>query len=253
MAAHRQVVAAGVGIAVLNGVDHLRHGDAHGQQAIGIDLGLVLPRGSTEGGDIDDAGYRLDLADNEPVLLRLQLVQAVAGADELIAIDLTDRRFGRELRLKIVRQRERLQPIERLLAVDEVGRVEIKVELDVAQAEDADGADFGQLRRAVQHRFDRNGDLLLHLLRGPCRVLRDELDHRRRWIGIGLDIELRKGKAARGQRHEEQDQDDGAVLQQRACESLHGYSDPAPRSSSAPVLITRSPSFRPPVISTVVS
>ena len=48
LAAHGQVVAARVGVAVLNGGDDLGHGDAVGQQLGRIDFGLVLARGAAE-------------------------------------------------------------------------------------------------------------------------------------------------------------------------------------------------------------
>ena len=63
LAADGEVVAAGVGIAVGDGVDHLGHGDAVGEQLVGVDFSLILARGAAEGGDVDDAGDLLDLAD----------------------------------------------------------------------------------------------------------------------------------------------------------------------------------------------
>ena len=60
-------------------------------------------------------GTCFELAADEPVLRGLDLVEGVAGADELIAIDLADGRPGRELRLEIVGQGEGLEAVEDLL------------------------------------------------------------------------------------------------------------------------------------------
>ena len=35
---------------------------------------------------------------------------------------------------------------------------------------------MGEVRQAVHHDLERNGDLLLHLFRRPARPLRDHLD-----------------------------------------------------------------------------
>ena len=83
LAAEREIVSAGVGVAVLNGVDDLGHGDAEREQLVGIDLRLILARRSAKDGDVDDARHLLHLADQEPVLRGLQLIQRVAGPGKL--------------------------------------------------------------------------------------------------------------------------------------------------------------------------
>ena len=80
LAADGEVVAAGVGIAVGDGVDDLGHGDAVGEELAGIDFSLILARGSAEGGDVDDAGDLFDLANEQPVLRGLELVERITGA-----------------------------------------------------------------------------------------------------------------------------------------------------------------------------
>ena len=92
--AEGEIVAAGIGVAGLDGVDELGEGDAVGEELVGIGLDLVLTRGAAEGGDVDDAGDLFDLTSDEPVLGGLDFVEGVAGTDELIAIDFADGRPG---------------------------------------------------------------------------------------------------------------------------------------------------------------
>jgi hypothetical protein len=53
--AQGEIVASGVGIAVLNGVEHLGQGHVHGQQLVGVRFDLILTGCATKGGDVDDA------------------------------------------------------------------------------------------------------------------------------------------------------------------------------------------------------
>ena len=144
--AEGEIVAAGIGVAGLDGVDELGEGDAVGKELVGIGLDLILARGAAEGGDVDDAGDLFDLTSDEPVLSGLDFVEGVAGADELIAIDFADGRPRGELRLEIVGQGEGLEAIEDLLLVAEGFAAELEVELDVGEAEDGDGADLVEVR-----------------------------------------------------------------------------------------------------------
>ena len=79
----------------------------------------------------------------------------------------------------------------------EVVAVEVEVELDVGEAEDADGAHLIEVRCAVQRGFDGHGDLLLHLFGGPGGVLGDDLDERWRGVGVGFDVESREREDCR--------------------------------------------------------
>jgi hypothetical protein len=47
--------------------------------------------------------------------------------------------------------------------------------------------------------FERNRDLPLHLFGGIARLLRDDLDQRRRRVGIGFDVEILQRKRAASQ------------------------------------------------------
>ncbi len=190
--AEGEIVAAGVGVAGLDGVDELGEGDAVGEELVGVGLDLILARGAAEGGDVDDAGDLFDLTSDEPVLSGLDFVEGVAGTDELIAIDFADGRPGGELRLEVVGQGEGLEAIEDLLLIAEGFAAEFEVELDVGEAEDGDGADLFEVRHAAEDGLDGDGDLLLHLFGGPGGILGDDFDERWRGIGVGFDIEARE-------------------------------------------------------------
>src|SRR6266851_836437 len=245
LVAELQIVAAGVGIGGLHRRQHLRQRDAIAQQLIRIGLDLILPRRPAKRRDVDDARNLFELAAHEPVLRGLDLAERIAGTHELVAEDLADRRPRRELRLKIVRQRKRLEAIEHLLTVAEVFAVEVEVELHVREPEDADRPHLIEMRRAVQRRLDGHGDLLLHLFRGPRRVLRDDLDQRWRGVRVGLDVEPRDEEAAEGKHDEEDDEDDGAIADEETDQWLHVSSPLVGRSSAPPMLTTLSPSVSP--------
>ncbi len=219
--AEGEVVAAGVGIAALNGGEDLGQGHVHGQQLVGIGFDLILAGGAAEGGDVDDAGNLLQLAADEPVLRGLEFIERIAAAGELIAVNLADGRPGRELRLQSIGQGQGLETVQHFLLVAEVVAVEIEIELYVAETEDADGAHLVEVRGAVQRGFDGNGHLLFHLFGRPGGILGDDLDQWRRGIGIGFDVEFGKGVDAHLQRDDEYDEHDGAVPQQGSDQCLH--------------------------------
>jgi hypothetical protein len=97
---------------------------------------------------------------------------------------------------------DHLQTIEHLLPVVGVVGVVLEIALDVRQAKERDGADMVQARHAIELRLDGHGDLALHFLSGPARVLGNDLDRRWRRIGIRLDIERLKGIQATDEEHD---------------------------------------------------
>ena len=149
LAADGEIVAAGIRVAVGDGVDYLSHGDAVGEQLVGIDLGLILACGAAESGDVDDAGNLFDFTKEQPVLRGLEFVQRVSRTSELVTIDFADGRFGRKLWLEVIGQRNLLQAVHRFLAIDEIVAAEGEIHLYIAQAEDADGADLIEFRGPV--------------------------------------------------------------------------------------------------------
>ena len=193
LASEAQVVAADIGVAGVDRGEHLGQRDPVVEQFLGIDVSLVLARRAAERHDVDDSGDLLDLATGVPVLDRLQLVQGIAGPVEPVAVDLSDGRPGRELRREVVRQADELHAVQGFLPVREIFGAVREVELDVAQAEQTDGSRVLEARHTEQRRLDRHRDLPLHFLGGPRGILRDELDERRRRVGVRFHVEPSEG------------------------------------------------------------
>src|SRR5262249_6668627 len=99
-----KVIAARVLVTGRDSGKNLRKRGVVLEQFARINLRLILPGGSAEGSYVDDAGRLLEFAAHKPVLLSLDLIQGVAGAFQLIAVYLADRRPRRELRLEVLRQ-----------------------------------------------------------------------------------------------------------------------------------------------------
>src|SRR5215471_14604912 len=144
---------------------------------------------ATKTDDVNDAWHLLELALQDPVLRHLQVHQAVALADQLVAIDFTDCRSRGELRLHTGRELNHLQTIEDFLSGKVVIRLVLEITLDVRKAKERDRADVVEARHAIELRLDWYGDLALHLFRGPSRVLRNDLNSGGRRVGVGLNVE----------------------------------------------------------------
>ena len=130
--AQREVISAHVGVAVLDSIHDLRQSDVMRQQPRRVDNYLILARGSTKRGHVDNAGNLFNLPRDQPVLCRFQFVQGVAGPGENITINFTDGRRRRKRRLQIIRQAQCLQVIENFFAVMEVIAVEAEIQLHIA-------------------------------------------------------------------------------------------------------------------------
>ena len=85
----------------------LRERDPLPAQAIGVDAHVVLLRLAAVARDVDDAVDLLELALEDPVLGRLQVLQRVALALQRVAEDLADRVPRRERRLVVRRAARR--------------------------------------------------------------------------------------------------------------------------------------------------
>ncbi len=159
-------------------------------QAIGVDLDVVFLRLAAVAGDVDDALHLLELALEDPVLRRLQVLQRVAIADDAITQDFADGIPRRELCLHAGRKGDELDSIDDFLARVFVRRIPVEVTFDVAEAEQGAAANVIEPRHAREADFERYCDVAFGLLRAPPRRLRDELHERRHRVRIRLDIEL---------------------------------------------------------------
>ena len=89
-AARLHDVAADVPVAAQDRIDDGRERDLVGAQAGGIDVDLVLPHRAPDAGDFGDAGHRVELVPDEPILERSQVSQRVALALDGVPEHVTD-------------------------------------------------------------------------------------------------------------------------------------------------------------------
>ena len=185
-------VATDIDVGIAHRQQQLRQRQAIGDQLVEIDLQLVGLGLAAPAGDIDHAGHGAEAALQHPVLQRLQVEHAVVRRpDQPVAVDFTDGAERRDPRLHVAGQGRHLrQPVQHLLQRLVIGVVERKLQFDVRQSVQRNGAHRAQVLDARDLGFDRDGDVAFDLFRRQSRALRHDVDHRRRRVGIGLDIEL---------------------------------------------------------------
>ena len=205
--ADRDGAAADIGVAGGNRVDDLRQGEAVGPHAIEVDLGLVFLGFAAQRRDVGDARHDAQFAFDHPVLQRLELDQVHARRTlELVAQDFADAAGRRNDRRDDGRQRGVLQPVGDLLAHEIVVAAIFELQADKAEREHRVRADVGQAGRAGDRDLQRNGDVTFDFLGRLAGILRDDLDDRRRRVGIGLDIERCESGVADADKSREGDQ-----------------------------------------------
>ena len=178
----------------------------------------------SESGHVDDTGNASELATDLPILNRFQIRErGLAGSCEFISIDFGNRPPRRQRRRRPGRQLHRAQPIQYFLTVAKDLRVKIKIDLDVAQPKDRERANIREARHAIERDFNGNRDLAFDLFGRPPALLGDQLDHRRRGIGIGDNIEDMKGVEPSEKEKKAQDTDHGPLDQREFNNSgYHG-------------------------------
>ena len=182
--------------------DDLRQREVEGPHAVEIDLGLEFLGLAAEHQHVGDAGHQPQPALHHPVLQGAKLDQVhVRRPDQLVAEDFADRAGRRDHRLHAGRKLDVLQPVERLLPHEIVVAAVFELQPDEAQRKHRIGADEFQPRRAGDRDLDRNRDVALDLLRRLAGILRDDLDDRRRRIGIGLDVHGARTRRSRSPRN----------------------------------------------------
>ena len=205
--AERDRAAADVGVAGADRGDDLRQRQVERPHPVEVDLGLEFLGLAAEHQHVGDARHETQPALHHPVLQRPQLDQVdVRRTDELVAEDFADRAGRRDDRLHAGRKLDVLQPVERLLAHEVVVAAVFELQADEAQRKHRVGADVFQPRRAGDRDLDRDRDVALDLLRRLAGILRDDLDDRRRRIGIGLDVHGAERAEADGEKRHECDQ-----------------------------------------------
>jgi len=181
-------------------------------------LGLAAPSG-----DVDHARHGAEAALQDPVLQRLQVEHAVVRRPgQSIAVDFTDRAQRRNSRLHAAGQRRQLrQPVQHLLQRLVIGVVERELQFDVGQSIQRDGPDRAQVLDSRDLGLDRNGDVAFDLFRRQARTLGHDVDHRRRRVGIGFDIELLECDHAAGHHDSEQAHHQIAAADGKGDEAIH--------------------------------
>src|SRR5829696_1987964 len=204
--ADRDGAAADIGIACRNRGHDLRQRQPVGHHAVEIDLGLELLGLSAEHGDVGDTGHDAQLAFDHPVLQRLELHDVHARRPgKFVAKDFADASGGRDHRQDAGRQNRILQPVDGLLTNEMIVAAIFELQTDKAQSVDGVGADELQAGRAGDRDLDRNRDVALDFLGGLALLLGDDLDDRRRRIGIGLDVQGQESNAADHDKGQERD------------------------------------------------
>jgi len=169
------VASSRVLVVLAQGFEDLADGEVHGVEHIGIDRHLILLEVASEAVDLDDARDAGQLALDDPVLDRAQLHGVVARLItgrhfQDILIDLAQSgRDGHQLgRAQLGRD---LANNGLYLLVDQLAGIErrdILLEYDrhERQAEAGDRTDLLHVHDITHRDLDREGDQLLHFLRG---------------------------------------------------------------------------------------
>ena len=187
--AHRDGAAADIGVAGGNRVDDLRQSQAVGPHAIEVDFGLVFLGFAAQRRDVGDTRHDAQFALDHPVLQRLELGQVHARRTlELVAQDFADAAGRRNDRRNDGGQRGILQPVGDLLTHKVIVAAIFELQADKAEREHRVRADVSETRRARDRNFKRDRDVTLDFFGRLAGILRDDLDDRRRRIGISLDV-----------------------------------------------------------------
>ena len=157
-------------------------------------------------------------------------------ADQLVAEDFADAAGRRDHRLHAGRQLRVLQPVERLLAHEMIVAAVFELQADEAERVDGVGADEFQARRAGDRDLDRDRDVALDLLGRLAGLLGDDLDDRRRRIGIGLDVQRQERDVAEAEKGRERDQHQQPPGQAKRDQTTQ-HEWPRPTRSLTPLVV----------------
>ncbi len=190
LVAARDPAAAGIGIVVVDGIDHVRDAEAIMMQLLGIEIELVFGGEAAEVRIVDHTGHGLQCRDHGPALDLGQFLQVLRVGFQGVAVDFaagTGHRIeggrcpGRQHRL--------IDALGQALPGPIVLVTVAKQHRDQRQAEGARGAHQQQSRRAVDRALERHGDQLFDLLGGEPRHLRGDLRRHVAELRIGLHRE----------------------------------------------------------------
>jgi hypothetical protein len=137
-------------------------------------------------------------------------------AAQRVEVDLADRTpIGAHLWNHTGRQRDLRQALENTLAIPRVELFVIENQFQIRQPEERKRAQVHDVWNSVHHDFQRNRDLLLDLLRGNSRPLRDDLDVVVGNVRIRFDGQLVKRNCAPNQQQRRCGENQNPVLQRK--------------------------------------
>src|SRR5262249_37919708 len=195
-------------------VDGLRYRNAEGRHTSEGDLGMKLLSLAAEHQHVGLPRHHAQPSVHHPVLQRLELYEVHVGWPfELVAEDLADGAGWRDHRLHALRQVSLPQAIYCLLAYEVVVAAVFELQPNETERVDRVGADVSEPRRTGDRDLDWNRDVTFHLLGRLPWPLCDDLDDRRRGIGIGLDVECGERYKAQAEKRREPDQHERAPQQ----------------------------------------
>ena len=208
--------AAGIHVVVRELLLDLRQAQAISDQFIGINTHLILACRPAETGHVHNIRNGFQILFDYPVLDGLKLHDVVLriAAAQSEKIDLPNRAPVRAHAWQHARRQRNLgEPLQNPLAVLEVVFVVIEDELQVGEPEQRERAEMRYVRNPVHHDFQRNGHLLLDLLRRNSRPLCDDLDIVVRNVWVRFDGKLMERNCAPHKQHQRQRKNKEPVLQ----------------------------------------
>ena len=230
-----QNVAAGVGVVLGDGFEHVVQGQVVLAQEARVHHDLILLDEAADRVHVDDVGEALEQRADDPVFERAPFHQFGVRHDEVrilvvrpFQIELVDFAERGRIRheLRDGARRQALLHFEDPLQHDLAGQVNIHVvskdQRDHRQADLRQRTDVGQAGRAGQLQLQREGDEALDFSRRQPLRLGDDLHEHRRHVGKGVDRDRAKRIQAAGRQDERQGDDQHALPESQFNEGRHG-------------------------------
>ena len=191
---------------------------AHARQ---IGLHLVRLDQPAKAHHVGDAGHGLELALHHPVLQRAQFGRRKIVGLHAVTVDLTDRgRQRRHVRMDAVGKIDVVQAFGDQLAGKVVAGIVVEGDHLVGQPELGMRKQAYGIRNAGQRHFQRDGDLLFHLLGSAPGKQRDDRDLRIGDVGKGFDRQVLERNQAAADENEQSQDDEQRLAQREPDEAL---------------------------------
>src|SRR3974390_1161948 len=220
--------APGVGVVVGELLFDLRQAEAVGNQLVRIDADLVFASRPAKTGAVANIGHRLTVLFDDPVFDGLQIHHVIYGIRALQGeeIDLPDGATIRShLRVDALGQGDLGEPLEHALSIPGILLFIVENEFQIGKAEERKRTEVGDVGNTIHNGFEGDGHLLLDLLGGDARPLRDDLDIVVGNIGIGFDGKLVEGESTPKNQENGNGEDNEAIVEREIDNTAnHGFS-----------------------------